>query len=83
MQYEDDYAESFKCGHGNYSVMNDHAVRVHECEIRDRKYSCISGIITLNEPNKVRLEGKTSYAYFSKRKIKINQIIVIHIKIII
>lgn len=68
MQYEDVYASSFECGHGNYSVVNDHELRVHECELSNGKYACLTGIISLNEPNRVRLEGRTSYAYFSNRK---------------
>jgi hypothetical protein len=68
MKYEDAYGSSLTCGYGTYTPLDDNSVKVVDCELSDGKYSCLTGIISVDEPENMPLEGRTSYAYFDNRK---------------
>lgn len=68
MKYEDAYGSSLNCGYGKYTPIDNNSVKVVDCEFSERKYSCLTGIISVDEPENMPLEAKTSYAYFDNRK---------------
>lgn len=67
-KYEDAYGSSLACGYGTYSPIDDYSIKVVDCELSEGKYSCLTGIISLEDSKSEPLEGRTSYAYFDKRK---------------
>lgn len=68
MQYEDAYTSSFLCGYANYSVIDNNSVKVTFCELQNINYSCLSGIITVTNPNRRIVEGSALYAFIENRK---------------
>lgn len=69
MKYEDVYGSSLKCGYGTYTSIDNNSVKVVDCELTDGKYSCLTGIISVDDANISPLEGRTSYAYIDNRKL--------------
>lgn len=68
MQYEDAYTSSFLCGYANYSVIDNNSVKVTFCELVNKNYSCLSGIISVTNPNRNIIEGTASYSFIDNRK---------------
>ncbi|XP_070504548.1 apolipoprotein D-like [Chironomus tepperi] len=72
MKYDDAYGSSLTCGYGTYYPIDDSSVKVIDCELSQGKYSCLTGIISLEDSSTVPLSGRTSYAYFDNPKQKVD-----------
>ncbi|CAG9804329.1 unnamed protein product [Chironomus riparius] len=68
MQYEDAYTSSFFCDYTNYYVIDNSSVKVTFCELHNKAYSCLTGIISIMNPTRSILEGSALYAFIDNPK---------------
>ncbi|KAL7033663.1 hypothetical protein ACKWTF_007666 [Chironomus riparius] len=69
MKYEDTYGSSLTCAYGVYTSIDDNSVKVVDCELSEGKYTCLTGIISVDNQT---LEGRTLYTYFDNPTQKVD-----------